>query len=257
MDGRQRRSRGARSTSHSCPSHLCRIRMIPGCPADSPVSVVPTGRACDSLEARPAPLGGRLPYPRNGDRSCRNPVTRVVTCALARAAPGPLGWPSLRLSWPCSRPPAWAMPCSRVTGGPRSTPGAGLPDSRSLGTVDLSQRGTNDDSGQTVSRSATRPEPQPGRSGVETAEVPEPNDHLWATAELNLWSGPGEDTDLVGSGPRRHTRRRDRSGRERVRGDRPRRLRTLGQRHLPLRGQPDDQHGHGAGHGLLRALPAR
>ena len=86
-------------------------------------------------------------------------------------------------------------------GRPTVDAGAGLPDSRSLGTVDLSQRGTDSDSEQTVSRSATRPEPQPGRSGVETADVPEPSDHLWATAELNLWSGPGEDTDLVGVVP--------------------------------------------------------
>ena len=86
-------------------------------------------------------------------------------------------------------------------GRPTVDAGAGLPDSRSLGTVDLSQRGTDSDSEQAVSRSATRPEPQPGRSGVETAKVPEPSDHLWATAELNLWSGPGEDTDLVGVVP--------------------------------------------------------
>jgi hypothetical protein len=86
-------------------------------------------------------------------------------------------------------------------GRPTVDAGAGLPDARSLGTVDLSQRETSSDPNQAVSRSAKRPEPEPGRSGVETAEVPEATDHVWATAELNLWSGPGEDTDLVGTVP--------------------------------------------------------
>ena len=86
-------------------------------------------------------------------------------------------------------------------GRPTVDAGAGLPDGRSLGSVDLSQRDLASDPNQAVSRSATRPEQQLGRSGVETAEVPEASDHLWATAELNLWSGPGEDTDLVGVVP--------------------------------------------------------
>jgi Bacterial SH3 domain len=86
-------------------------------------------------------------------------------------------------------------------GRPTVDAGAGLPDGRSLGSVDLSQRDLANDPNQAVSRSATRPEQQPGRSGVETADVPEASDHLWATAELNLWSGPGEDTDLVGLVP--------------------------------------------------------
>lgn len=72
------------------------------------------------------------------------------------------------------------------------------PDSRSLGTVDLSARGRE----AAVSRSADRAAAvRPGKSGVETARVPAVQAHRWTTAELNVWSGPGEDTTLVAEIP--------------------------------------------------------
>jgi hypothetical protein len=71
---------------------------------------------------------------------------------------------------------------------------APLPDSRDLGTVTVSTREPE----VAISRSMDRSEAvEPGRSGVETAPVPEATDHQWTTAALNVWSGPGEDTVLV------------------------------------------------------------
>jgi hypothetical protein len=71
---------------------------------------------------------------------------------------------------------------------------APLPDSRDLGTVTVSTREPEIAVSRSMDRSATV---EPGRSGVETAAVPEVTDHQWATVTLNVWSGPGEDSVLV------------------------------------------------------------
>ena len=69
-----------------------------------------------------------------------------------------------------------------------------LPDSRDLGHVDVSSREPEVAVSRSMDRSAAV---EPGKSGVETAPVPDVTDHVWATTTLNVWSGPGENTTLV------------------------------------------------------------
>jgi hypothetical protein len=71
---------------------------------------------------------------------------------------------------------------------------APLPDDRDLGTVTLGERDPEVSVSRALDRSAAV---EPGRSGVETAPVPTASGHRWATATLNVWSGPGDDTVLV------------------------------------------------------------
>ncbi len=72
---------------------------------------------------------------------------------------------------------------------------SGLPDSRFLGSADVPTREPE----VVVSRSADRSAAvvPPAQSGVEEAPVPEATGRRWATTDLNVWSGPGEDTELV------------------------------------------------------------